>query len=224
MDFTGKRLLILAGAGVHNKVVLAAKEMGIYTIVTDNIANSPAKKIADESWMYSITDIDAIVERCKTEPVDGVVNFCIDPGQKPYLQICTSLGLPCYANADQLAIFTDKRRFKEYCAAHNVDVIPEYTIEDIQNGKAEYPVFIKPTDSRGSRVQIPSSSRSDLDNDLHQSPSPRSLSPSFGSDLSFKISSDFSITAGILIPIRAAFSAILRTSLIQNEIITASRM
>ncbi len=153
MDFTGKRLLILAGAGVHNKVVLAAKEMGIYAIVTDNIANSPAKKIADESWMYSITDVESIVERCKTEPVDGVVNFCIDPGQRPYFQICSELGLPCYTNADQLAIFTDKRRFKEYCLAHNVDVIPEYTIEDIQNGKAEYPVFIKPTNSRGSRGQ-----------------------------------------------------------------------
>ena len=72
MDFTGKRLLILAGAGVHNKVVLAAKIMEIYTIVTDNIAYSPAKKIADESWMYSITDVDSIVERCKKEPVDGV--------------------------------------------------------------------------------------------------------------------------------------------------------
>ena len=153
MNFAGKRLLILAGAGVHNKVVRTAREMGIYTIVTDNIKNSPAKMIADESWMYSITDVDAIVERCKKEPVDGVVNFCIDPGQRPYFQICSKLGLPCYTNADQSAIFTDKRRFKEYCLAHNVDVIPEYTIEDIKNNKAEYPVFIKPTDSRGSRGQ-----------------------------------------------------------------------
>ena len=153
MDFTGKRLLILAGAGVHNKVVRAAKEMGIYTIVTDNIENSPAKMIADESWMYSITDVDAIVERCKKDPVDGVVNFCIDPGQRPYLQICSKLCLPCYTDAGQLAILTDKRRFKEYCLAHNVDVIPEYTIEDILDNNAEYPVFIKPADSRGSRGQ-----------------------------------------------------------------------
>lgn len=153
MDFTGKRLLILAGAGVHNKVVRVAKEMGIYTIVTDNIKDSPAKMIADESWMCSITDVDTIVERCRREPVDGVVNFCIDPGQRPYLQICNRLCLPCYTNADQLSILTDKRRFKKYCLSHSVDVIPEYTIDDIQNDNAEYPVFIKPTDSRGSRGQ-----------------------------------------------------------------------
>ena len=68
-DFSGKKLLILAGAGVHNKVVRAAKEMGIYTIVTDYLEDSPAKKLADESWMYSITDVDAIVERCKKEHI-----------------------------------------------------------------------------------------------------------------------------------------------------------
>ena len=80
-DLKGKKLLILAGAGVHSKVVRAAKEMGIYTIVTDYLVDSPAKLIADESWMYSITDVDEIVERCKQNHVDGVINFCIDPAQ-----------------------------------------------------------------------------------------------------------------------------------------------
>ena len=50
-NLKGKKLLILAGAGVHNKVVRAAKEMGIYTIVTDYLPDSPAKELADESWM-----------------------------------------------------------------------------------------------------------------------------------------------------------------------------
>ena len=153
MSFEGKKLLVLAGAGVHNKVVVAAKEMGIYTIVTDYLEDSPAKKIADESWMYSITDVDEIVERCKQEKVDGVLSFCIDPAQKPYQQICEKLGLPCYATKNQFEIFTNKRKFKDFCTIHNVDVIPEYTEEDIINNKVEYPVFVKPIDSRGSRGQ-----------------------------------------------------------------------
>ena len=45
MDLKGKKLLIIAGAGVHNKVVKAAKEMGIYTIVTDYLPDSPAKSV-----------------------------------------------------------------------------------------------------------------------------------------------------------------------------------
>lgn len=148
-----KKLLILAGASVHNKVVRVAKEMGIYTIVTDYLEDSPAKLLADESWMYSITDVDNIVERCKSEKVDGVINFCIDPAQKPYQQICERLGLPCYGTKEEFDILTDKRKFKDYCITHNVDVIPDYTETDIIEGRAEYPIFIKPTNSRGSRGQ-----------------------------------------------------------------------
>ena len=153
--FKGKKLLVLAGAGVHLKVVRAAKEMGIYTIVTDYLKteDSPAKQIADEAWELNITDVDSIVQRCKEEKVDGVLNFCIDPAQKPYQQICEKLGLPCIGTKEQFEILTDKRKFKDYCIAHNVDVIPDYSLEDIENDKAEYPIFIKPTNSRGSRGQ-----------------------------------------------------------------------
>lgn len=153
MDFSNKKLLILAGAGVHSKVVRAAKEMGIYTIVTDYLVDSPAKLIADESWMLNIMDVDEIVNKCKECGVDGVLNFCIDPAQWPYLEICERLGVPCYATRNQLEILTDKVNFKKYCIEHGVDVIPEFDFDDIKLGKAEYPVFIKPSVNRGSRGQ-----------------------------------------------------------------------
>lgn len=155
MDFEGKKILILAGASVHNKVVRTAKEMGLYVIVTDYLEPhlSPAKQLADESWMYSITDVDAIVEKCKQEKVDAVLSFCIDPAQKPYQQICENLGVPCYATKEQFDIFTDKRKFKDFCIKNNVDVIPDYSEEDILNDVAEYPLFIKPSICRGSRGQ-----------------------------------------------------------------------
>ena len=106
-NLKGKKLLILAGAGVHNKVVRAAKEMGIYTIVTDYLPDSPAKKLADEAWMLNITDVDAIVEKCKEEHVDGVMNFCIDPAQKPYYEICKRLNLPCIGTKETFDVLTD---------------------------------------------------------------------------------------------------------------------
>ena len=153
MDFSGKKLLVLAGTGIHSKVVRAAKEMGIYTIVTDYLEDSPAKLIADEAWMLNIMDVDEIVAKCKAVGVDGVLNFCIDPAQWPYLEICERLGLPCYATREQLKILTDKVKFKEYCIEHGVDVIPEFTLKEIESGTAEYPLFIKPSINRGSRGQ-----------------------------------------------------------------------
>ena len=55
-DLKDKKLLILAGVDVHVKLVLAAKSLGVYTIVTDYLEpeESPAKLIADEFWMLNM--------------------------------------------------------------------------------------------------------------------------------------------------------------------------
>lgn len=154
-NLNGKKLLVLAGADVHCKVVQAAKEMGVYTVVTDYLPleASPAKQIADEAWMLDIMDIDGIVKKCKKEKIDGVLSFCIDPAQIPYQRICEKLNVPCYGTRRQFEIMTNKRKFKEYCKQHGVDVIPEYTLEDVKNNAVIYPILIKPEDSRGSRGQ-----------------------------------------------------------------------
>lgn len=154
-DHKGKKLLILAGADVHVKVVMTAKALGVYTIVTDNLAleDSPAKQVADEYWDYSITDVNRIVNKCKEERVNGVLTICIDPAQIPYQQICEKLHLPCYGTKKQFEILTDKRLFKDYCTSCGVGIIQEYTEEDIAKDNAKYPVLVKPTINRGSRGQ-----------------------------------------------------------------------
>ena len=168
MMFTGKKLLILAGAGTHTKVVKAAKQMGLYTIVTDYLVDSPAKQIADESWMYSITDVDEIVTKCREAGVEGVLNFCIDPAQWPYYEICKRLDIPCAVTKDQLEIMTNKNRFKEYCQQHDVDIIPEYSLNEIENDLVEYPLFVKPSVNRGSRGQAICYNKADALKAFHQ--------------------------------------------------------
>ena len=148
-----KKILILGGTPQQIKLVNAAKKMGLYTIVTDYLENSPAKKIADKSYMYNIKDVDDIVSMCKMEKVDGVICGYIDPCQRPYQEICEKLKLPCYGTKEQFYKMTDKHAFKKMCIDNGVDVIPEYTDEDIMRGNIEYPVFVKPVDSRGSRGQ-----------------------------------------------------------------------
>lgn len=155
LDLKGKKLLLLAGAPVHCKVVEAAKEMGVYVIVTDYLSyeQSPAKQLADEYWDLNITQIDEIVERCKKENVDGVLNFCIDPAQRPYQQICEKAGFFCYGNKEQFHILTDKIAFKDFCKKTGVDTIKEFSQIDVTENRIDYPVFVKPVDSRGSRGQ-----------------------------------------------------------------------
>ena len=158
-----KKLLILAGAGIHSKVVEAAREMNIYTIVADYLENSPAKQIADEALLCDIFDIDTLVEFGKKNAIDGVICFCCDPAQRPAQQVAEALGLPVFGNREQLFMFTDKLAFKALCHANNVDTILEYTLEDAATTIISYPVLVKPADSRGSRGITICNNKQELD-------------------------------------------------------------
>ena len=151
-SITGKKILILGGANLHCKLVRAAKEMGLYTIVTDYLDDSPAKRIADKSYKLNITDVDGIVEMCRKEGVDAVISTHLDPCQRPYYEICHRLGVPCYINSyEQVFALTDKDAFKACCIKNGVDIIPTYDISKTE--EIEYPVLVKPVHSRGSRGQ-----------------------------------------------------------------------
>lgn len=146
-----KVLLILGGVYLHNKVVEAAKEMGVYTIVTDNIPDAPAKKLADKAYNINVSDVDKVVEMCREESVDAVLTVMLDFCQIYYQQICEKLGLPCYGTEEQFQIFTNKELFKRKCIENGVDIIPTYTETDLDSDI--YPVLIKPAHNRGSRGQ-----------------------------------------------------------------------
>lgn len=155
MCLAGKKLLVLGSASVHVKLIKAAQEMGVYVITTDNVPfeDSPGKQIANEYWDLNIFDEREIIEKSRKSKIDGVISAWLDPCQRPYSRICDALGLPCYGNEHQFYKMTDKHAFKQMCEENGVDVIPEYSENDIENGNVEFPVFVKPVDSRGSRGQ-----------------------------------------------------------------------
>ena len=152
---SGKKLLILSGDSKHVKLVKAAKELGIYTIVADYLSpdDSPAKKIADESWLLSYVDVKALVERCKNERVDGVLTCYQESTLVPYYWICKELQIPCYGEINQFEQLMNKKIFKALCQKNGLNVISEYSFDDVAKRNIEFPVFVKPTDSGGSKGQ-----------------------------------------------------------------------
>lgn len=155
MKFKGKKLLILGGIQLACDIVKCAQQMGVYVVVADYNEDSPAKKIADEGVLINAMDVDAIVEYCRTAHIDGVTTGFIDILLQPCYEVCKRLGLPCYMTPEMIELSTNKVSFKEACNRYNVPVpqtylvdndIPEHVFEKIQ-----YPVFVKPLDSSGSR-------------------------------------------------------------------------
>lgn len=148
-------MLISGGPALACDIVKKAKEKNIYTIVTDWYENSPAKKVADKSYMVSTADISAMVELAKKERIDGVITSFIDSNLQNTRKVCEELGLPFYATEKQLEITMNKQKFKELCREYDIPVVPEIKIENDINSedlnKIKYPVIVKPVDNRGSR-------------------------------------------------------------------------
>lgn len=147
---SSKKILILGATVNEGLIVKRAKELGLYTIVTDNNSDwqkSPAKYLADEAWDISWSDIDKLSDECKKNGIDGVVAGFSEFRVENQIKLCSLLGLPCYITQEQLEITRNKTIFKEYCRLYDVPVVPEY---DINGDIIDFPVIVKPVDRAGS--------------------------------------------------------------------------
>lgn len=151
LELKGKKLLVLGGIISMIEVVKRAKQLGVTVLVTDYLENSPAKQYADKSFLVSATDVDAVVELCRSEKVDGIITGNVDMLLPYYAQICEKANLPCYGKFEHFQIMTNKKAFKQLCEKYSVPTVKEYSNEHVKKGELRYPVLIKPVDSSGSR-------------------------------------------------------------------------
>ena len=161
MNLNGKRLLILGSTRLIATIVKKAKELGVYTVVTDNrpLSSAPAKQIADAYHDIDFSDTDAILRMIWEEKIDGVLTGFTDSYMPFYLKICQEAGLPCYGDERQIAIATDKSVFKKACMDAGIPVIPGTTAAQLREASAfaaeiGYPLMLKPVDNSGSRGVI----------------------------------------------------------------------
>ena len=153
----GKKLLLLGSMPVMKDVIDKARELGVYTIVTDynDPKDFPVKKHADEYRMISYSDFDAIYKLIEEENIDGVYTQFNDSAL-PYCQhICEHEGFPFFLNADQVYQISNKEASKNLCLKYGIPVSKEYHLteefKDEDVAAIEWPVLTKPTDNSGQR-------------------------------------------------------------------------
>ena len=154
-ELKGKKLLILGGNALTMDIVEKAKDLGVYTIVTDwnSIERSPAKRIADEYWNISLLDYDALIKNIKVSGVNGIITGFTDSYLSPYQHLCELNGFPCYATKKQFEWTLDKAKFKAKCKQYGVPVVTEYSLKDFNPKQITKTnrIIIKPVDNSGSR-------------------------------------------------------------------------
>lgn len=155
VNVEGKRLMLIGGVGATCEIIREAHKLGVVVLETDYLSDSPAKKLADKSFMTSCTDVDAVVSLCQQEKVDGVFTGYTD-SLLPYVeQICRKLNKPFWGNAENIDVCIDKMKFKDACQKAGVQTVPSITVtlndyeDKIKNVKC--PVVVKPVDNSGSR-------------------------------------------------------------------------
>ncbi len=154
-ELKGKKLLILGGVKMACDWVRRAQQMGVYVYVLDYNVDSPAKEVADQGVLLNATDVDVIVDFCRKEGIDGVTTGYVDILMPVCYEVCKRLNLPYYATEDMIKVSTDKVSFKEMCNKYDVPVPKTYHITKDNYLRLaptlDYPVFVKPLDSSGSR-------------------------------------------------------------------------
>ncbi len=151
-----RKILVLGSDYNAINVVREAKKMGLYVVVSDLMATSPAKELADEAWMVSTTEVDLLAEKCKTENISALMFGASDFNINNCRAIAKKLSLPIYCSDDTAwTVARDKGKFKRICQKVGAPIATDYFLtdellrEDLD--KVKYPVVVKPADKSGNR-------------------------------------------------------------------------
>jgi len=151
------KILMLGTSLGSIEIVQTAKDMGYYTIVTDNLNpdHSNAKKVADEYWMISTNDLDLLEKKCREEKVNAIFAGISEYNLDRVKNLTDRLGLPCYIEAVTWKYARDKSAFKKKCREIGIPIVDDYTVSDPPLSRElhdiEYPVIVKPVDGTGNK-------------------------------------------------------------------------
>jgi biotin carboxylase len=149
-----KSLLVLAASHYQLDIIRTAKRLGYRVITTDNQPSNPGHALADQSYLVSTTDQDAVLELARAERIDGVVAACSDVAVPTAAHVAEALQLPG-PSVHCASIVTNKITFRRFLRERGLPVPRSHVVD--ANTRFEASVFdaqrwiIKPDDSSGSK-------------------------------------------------------------------------
>jgi len=150
-----KRVLMLGGSTVQVCAIQKAKEMGLYVIDCDYLPDNPGQYVADESYLISTTDKEAVLALAQKVKPDGVVCYATDVAAPTAAYVCEKLGLPTHPY-ESVTILSNKDKFRDYLHTHGFHAPKSRCYTQVDHLLQEsdifhYPVMVKPVDSSGSK-------------------------------------------------------------------------
>ena len=148
-----KNLAIIGASYLQLPLIKKAKELGFTTHVFAWAANDVGEKEADFFYPISITEKDAICEKCKEIEITGICSIASDLAAITVNYVANKLNLNGNSLTSTLKS-TNKHEMRKAFEANN-DPSPKSflitKVSDIENINLTYPIIVKPTDRSGSR-------------------------------------------------------------------------
>lgn len=149
-----KKILILGGSPYQLRLVEAAKNAGIYTVVCNWKEDCAARTACDKFYVQNYMDKEQTLAIAKLEAVDGVISNS-EAAMPIVAYIAESLGLPgnSVKGIEQLTSKTKFRELQRECGVYAPRNFECNTWEEYQEHIDEltFPIIIKPCESSGTR-------------------------------------------------------------------------
>ncbi len=159
MLLTGKRLLHLGAGEFQLPAIQAAKALGCFLIVTDNVPGNPGHALADASENASTVDLEACLAVARKHRVDGVMTYGSDVSTPAVAFVAEQLGLPGNPFASA-SVLQRKDLVRAFQRDHGLNHPAFVVLRAEGSAKASYeeelksfrfPAVLKPVDSSGSK-------------------------------------------------------------------------
>ena len=124
-------------------------------ILCDYLPDNPGRRLADEYFETSTTDLEAVLKVAQTRKIDGVVAYASDPAAATAAYVGNALGLPSNPYQSVLTL-TRKDRFRRFLTENGFDTPRWQSCRTLAEAREAIeglalPVVVKPVDSSGSK-------------------------------------------------------------------------
>lgn len=149
-----KKILMLGGAHSQIPAIQYARAAGYHVLTCDYLPDNPGHQYAHQSFNVSTTDKEKVLQLAREQDIDGIVAYASDPSAPAAAYVCDALRLPgasyravrTLAEKDLFRAFLRDNGFN-YPAFHSLSA----AIEADRMDNLDYPVYVKPVDSSGSK-------------------------------------------------------------------------
>ncbi|GAA6259047.1 acetyl-CoA carboxylase biotin carboxylase subunit family protein [Mediterraneibacter gnavus] len=150
-----KKILLLGGSAQQVVAITTAKQLGYYTVLCDYLPDNPGQYEADQFYLVSTTDKEAVLQIAQKEKIEGVLAYASDPAAPTAAYVSEQLGLPGNP-ATSVEILCNKDKFRLFLKNNGFNAPTSRGYSDKQiamkdTSTFQLPVIVKPVDSSGSK-------------------------------------------------------------------------